>query len=336
MKRILNSLTGLAACGIAAIAQTMSPVVIEIAAPNCVNYVIDTADISKYGTVATATTATPRQFGSFTHICDITHVNGQPVTGVLQGQNQSFSLSPVAAPGSGAGIADFAGAGKMATIVASIADANGNTVGDIFLVVAGAGVGGGPAPGLQPGVFGHGMIRGGTGPFIGARGQWGANPALSVLALPFASVTEDTAIRRTRGGTLGKYHLVLQLIPNEYPAVMTTANGLAVFHSDFSPVTALKPATAGETLVVAATGLGTVAGVSIGQQFPADPPRSVSGPVAVILNGKPAAAINAIGWPGTNNTYRVDFQVPAGTKGPSSLQISSSWISGPPVTINIE
>ena len=49
MKRILNSLIGLAAYGIAAIAQTMPPVVIEISAPNCVNYVIDTADVSKYG-----------------------------------------------------------------------------------------------------------------------------------------------------------------------------------------------------------------------------------------------------------------------------------------------
>ena len=286
--------------------------------------------------MATATTATPRQFSSFTHICDIAQVNGQAVTGVMQGQNQSFSLSPNAVPGSGAGIADFAGPGKMATIVISIANANGNTVGDIYLVVAGAGVGGGPAPGLQPGVFGHGMILGGTGAFIGARGQWGANPALSVLALPNASVTEDTAIRRTRGGTLGKYHLVLQLIPNEYPAVITTANGIAVFHGDFSPVTALKPATAGETLIVAANGLGAVVGGSIGQQFPAEPLRSVVGPVGVILNGKPVPSINAIGWPGTNNTYRVDFQVPAGTQGPSSLQISSSWISGPPVTISIE
>ncbi len=326
----------LAASSIAAFGQAPPPAVIELDAVNCVNYVIDTADLSKYGTVARATTATAPQFSNYTHICDVSLVNGQAVMGVVLGQNQSFFLSASSSPGSGTGIADLSGPGKMATIVASIAQADGQTVGDIFLVVAGAAVGGGPAPGLQAGVvFGHGMIFGGTGPFVGARGQWGANPALGV-ALPYASVTEDTAIRRTRGGTLGKYHLVLQLIPNEYPSVVTTANGPAVYHADFSPVSATKPAVAGETLIVAATGLGATVGAAIGQPFPDNPLRPIVGPVTVTVNGNPSTVVNAVGWPGTNNTYRVDFQVPAGTKGPASLQISTAWIPGQATTIPMQ
>ena len=325
----------LAACGLAAFGQATPPVVIEVDAVNCVNYVIDTADISKYGTIATATTATAPQFSNYTHVCDISLVNGQPAVGAVQGQNQSFFLSSTARPGSGTGVADIGSPGKMAPIVVSIAQPDGKTVGDIFLMVAGGAVGGAPAPGLQPGVFGHGMILGGTGPFIGARGQWGANPTLGV-ALPYASVTEDTAIRRIRGGTLGKYHLVLQLIPNEYPALLSAANGPTVFHSDFSPVSASKPAVAGETLIVAATGLGATVGGPIGQTFPDSPLRPVVGPVTVSVNGNAANVINAVGWPGTNNTYRLDFQVPAGTKGAASVQIGSAWIQGPTGTINIQ
>jgi hypothetical protein len=38
----------------------------------------------------------------------------------------------------------------------------------------------------------------------------------------------------------------------------------------------------------------------------------------------------AIGWPGMNNVYRVDFRVPEGTvAGPATLGLSVAWINGP-------
>jgi hypothetical protein len=46
---------------------------------------------------------------------------------------------------------------------------------------------------------------------------------------------------------------------------------------------------------------------------------------------------NAIGWPGLVDTYRVDFQIPAGASpGQASIQLSSAWITGPPVNVPIQ
>ena len=106
-------------------------------------------------------------------------------------------------------------------------------------------------------------IIGGTGAFIGARGQWGQAVTPTSTTIRQASVTEDPTFRRLNGG--GRVKFVLQVIPLYQPEIFTTSAGPAVFHADFSLVTAAKPAKAGEVLVVKATGLGpTVPGVNPG------------------------------------------------------------------------
>ena len=122
------------------------------------------------------------------------------------------------------------------------------------------------------------------------------------------------------------------------PQIVTTASGPAVFHSDFSPVTAAKPAKAGEVLIVQATGLGpTVPGVDPGQPFPTDSLFQVNSPVDVTVNGRPAEVINNIGWGGLMDTYRIDFRVPDGTTaGMASIQITAAWIAGTAVGIAVQ
>ena len=122
---------------------------------------------------------------------------------------------------------------------------------------------------------------------------------------------------------------VLSVIPMSWPQILTTASGPAVFHSDFSPVTAAKPAKAGEVLIVEATGLGpTVPGVDPGQPFPTDSLFQVNSPLEVTVNGRPAEVINNTGWPGFVDTYRIDFRVPDGmTAGMASIQITAAWIA---------
>jgi uncharacterized protein (TIGR03437 family) len=119
------------------------------------------------------------------------------------------------------------------------------------------------------------------------------------------------------------------------PQVVTTASGPAVLHADFSPVTAANPATAGEILIVKATGLGpTVPGVDPGQPFPPDSLQAVNSPVDITVNGRPAEVINSIGWPGLVDIYRIDFRVPAeAASGTAAIQISAAWIPSPPVNI---
>jgi uncharacterized protein (TIGR03437 family) len=88
-------------------------------------------------------------------------------------------------------------------------------------------------------------------------------------------------------------------------------------------------------------GLGpTQPGVDPGQPFPpfpANPLQPLIAPVGVTVNQQSAEVINAIGWPGLVDAYRVDFRMPSGsTPGQVSIQLSSAWITGPPVTIPVQ
>jgi uncharacterized protein (TIGR03437 family) len=126
----------------------------------------------------------------------------------------------------------------------------------------------------------------------------------------------------------------------ERPEFVTASGTPAFFHSDLTPVTAAKPAKAGETLIAMATGLGpTLPGVDPGQPFPAYPAnrlQAVNSPVEVKVNGQSAEVINAVGWPGLVNTYRVDFRVPSGAAGMTGVQLSAAWIAGSTVQIPVQ
>ena len=127
------------------------------------------------------------------------------------------------------------------------------------------------------------------------------------------------------------------MIPMSAPQILITAGGPAVFHSDFSPVTAAKPARSGEVLIVQASGLGpTVPGVDPGQPFPADAILPVNSPLAVKVNGQDAEVVNGFGWPGLVDTYRVDFRVPGVVAGTASVQLSAAWIAGTAVRIAVQ
>ena len=102
------------------------------------------------------------------------------------------------------------------------------------------GLSGGASPLRAPLEANH-VVAGGTGAFVGVRGQ-GASVVLPGNTGPrIASITEDPARRRIHGG--GSVHFVYQLIPMTRPEIAATPNGPAVTHSnDFSLVTASKPA----------------------------------------------------------------------------------------------
>jgi uncharacterized protein (TIGR03437 family) len=128
------------------------------------------------------------------------------------------------------------------------------------------------------------------------------------------------------------------MIPLSQPQIVITSSGPVIFHADFSPVTAAKPAKAREILIVQAIGLGpTRPSVDVGQPFPTDALVQVNSPVAVTVNGQAAEVVNSIGWPGLVDTYRVDFRVPDGvTAGTVAIQLSAAWIAGPSVNIPIQ
>jgi uncharacterized protein (TIGR03437 family) len=162
---------------------------------------------------------------------------------------------------------------------------------------------------------------------------------LGAAAIPIraASITEDPANRRLNGG--GHVVFTLYVIPMEQPQIVPTAAGPAITHSnDFSLVSASKPAAAGESLSLFATGLGpTRPGAAPGQPFPSNPLAAVNSPVAVTVNGKVAQVLGAVGYPGATDGYQVNFQIPPDTpKGTATIQLSAAWIAGNPVTITVQ
>jgi uncharacterized protein (TIGR03437 family) len=146
-------------------------------------------------------------------------------------------------------------------------------------------------------------------------------------------------MRRAFAGTSGKRHATLYLVPLSQPQIAVASNGPAIVHaSDSSPVTASKPATAGEILSVYATGLGpTIPGVDPGQPFPASPLQAVNSPVEVVVNGESAEVLAAVGLPGSVGGYQVNFRVPPDApKGNATIQLTAAWIGGPSVNVPVQ
>ena len=123
------------------------------------------------------------------------------------------------------------------------------------------------------------------------------------------------------------------------PEIARVLAGPAIMHSsDFSLVTASKPATTGEILSLFARGLGPVnPGVDPGQPFPSNPLAIVNSPVEVAVNGNAAEVLSAVGFPSAVDGYEVKFRVPPDiAKGPASIQLSAAWIAGAPVIIPVQ
>ncbi|MBI3695800.1 MAG: hypothetical protein HY238_13295 [Acidobacteria bacterium] len=313
-------------------AQVAPATILEIDLENVVQYFQDIPDLSKFATDPNATTAVRlRNFDSMVFIGDIVAINGQPAKGTLIRNARFINLTT--APNPGQAIADnFRAVTFEGTF--DILKVDGNPIGSIMHAGVGPGT---AAPGAPLSVtVGNFAIVGGTGAFLGARGQLGRVTPVAIADRQ-ASMAEDPANRRRNGG--GRVRYVLHLIPVSRPEVVNTAGGPAVAHSsDFALVSTSKPAAAGEVLSLFATGLGpTRPGVDPGKPFPASPPAAVNSPVEVLVNGKPAEVLGAVGFPGAVDGYQVNFRVPPDmARGTTTIQVRAAWIAGSEVKISVQ
>lgn len=308
--------------------QQAPATILVIDVDNNVEYQEDISDPSKYATNPNITpSATPRNFYPATIIGDIVAVNGQPAKGTYIGRARSLYAN-VGTPG--AAVTDITRA-ALREQVFEILKTDGTPVGTVVAL----GDSGGPTPPGAPSAAqkGNWAIVGGTGAFLGARGQEG----VETNSARAASMAEDPGNRRTNGGGPARY--ILHIIPMEIPQISMTANGPAVTHSaDFSLVSLSKPAAAGEVLSLFVTGLGpTVPGVDPGQAFAATPLAAVNSPVDVTVDGKAAEVLAAVGLPGTVDGYQVNFRMPTdAAKGVATIQVSAAWTAGVPVSIPVQ
>jgi hypothetical protein len=121
--------------------------------------------------------------------------------------------------------------------------------------------------------------------------------------------------------------------PRLKPLVLATASGPEIYHTDWSLVTMQSPARRGEVLIVKLAGLGaTEPEVSVDQAFPGEPQAAVRYRVGAVITGLRAKTLNAFGWPGAVNTYRVDVRVPEPLQpGVATLRFSVREMMAPPV-----
>ncbi len=331
----LLGISVIAVCVLAARGQTPPTTILEIDLENVVGYVDDVADPAKKATspsVSPLPSGFNVTFKSNLTLGDIVAVNGKPAKGLFVQEFQPrVAGTTVFTPGRSIG---DVGGGCQIQAGFMIIQPDGTPIGTIMATGTTAL---GPPPGAPTTATSINLaVVGGTGAFLGVRGQASVVRASGVRS---ASMTEDPAYRRVNGGGTQRY--VIHLIPMNWPEVMATAAGPAIFHgSDFSPVTAEKPARAGEWLVISATNLGPARpGVDPGKPFPewiAGKEYVVNSPLGVTVGGQPAELGTAIGWPVQTNIYRVDFRVPDGAAaGLAAVQLTVAWIAGPEVKIPV-
>jgi hypothetical protein len=125
--------------------------------------------------------------------------------------------------------------------------------------------------------------------------------------------------------------------PRVKPVIVTTGQGAEIYHADWSIVNVQNPGRRGEILIVKMAGLGsTDPDVPAGATFPGEPLAQVIRRIGVTLNGLRTETLNAFGWPGTVNTYRVDFRVPdAISPGAARLEIWLREAAAPAIQIPV-
>ncbi len=313
------------------VAQVAPASILEIDVENLVNYLGDISDVSTFAAdPGIPTRKTVRNFAPVMVLGDIVAVNGHPAKGAFVFHSRQVNLRTSPIPGEA--IADI-GRLNVNQQTFEILNSDGTPLGSIMA----SGLGGGSAPPGAPLAItqGNNAIIGGTGAFLGVRGQAGQGAA--GVTSRQTSMAEDPANRRRFGG--GRTRFILHVIPMSPPQIVTTAGGPGIAHtSDFSLVTEAKPAAAGEPLSLFVTGLGpTRPAVDPGAPFPSSPQAAVIAPIQVTVNGRPADVLGAVGIPDRTDTYQVNIRVPAGTaSGTARVQLSAAWIAGPVVTIPIE
>jgi uncharacterized protein (TIGR03437 family) len=319
-----------ATCGPSA-AQT--PTVIQIDIENYAYYYADNPDYNKLaGTEQASPPVSTKTFSSFIGLADIVRVNGTPAKGTWSIRATTTNYTPTPQPGQA--IADTT-RNFFVDWVWEIQQGDGTPVGTIMAT----GLGFGPPPpgspvGLSQTAASTMAITGGTGAYLGMRGQAGFSQ-ITVTGRA-ASVAEDPSMRRVLGG--GTRSFLLTLIPLVPPAVLSNGSGPLVLHaSDFSQVTAANPARPAEILSILATGLGpTNSGGDPGQPFALSPLAIVNSRVTATLNGSPAEVLYAGGYPGTTAAYQINLRLPPSAQpGVAALQITSAWQPSAPVQIPI-
>ncbi|HYK92379.1 MAG TPA: hypothetical protein VE398_26695 [Acidobacteriota bacterium] len=315
-------------------ARPVPPTILQVDVQNVVVYVGDVS-FDKLVSNPGVTNVSPLPFSQSTGLGDVVGVNGKPARGLWMLRATPVLTTPTPGPGSGIAIADSA---RLAEVTQSVEIMKPDLTSIGTIMAAGPGFGANPPGSPLATHLSNNCVTGGTGAYLGARGQLGTTGLHPDAPVRFASASENPALRRVNGG--GILNFIVHVIPYLAPEVIYLADYLpAVFHtSDQTLVTSANPAVAGEVLALTVKGLGpTIPNVDPGQPFPTTSVCIVNSPVEALVNGESAAVVFAGGEPGRVDIYDVEFRLPTNAKsGLANVQLISGFIKGAPFEISIQ
>ncbi len=183
------------------------PVLLELSVVNRAFYLHDQPDYSLLASTPNAVfpIGVGKTFTVVTGIGDIVQMNGHSAKGTFAAWFTLLNLTPQPEPGQA--IADVTRS-QIANHLFEVLDTDGKSLGTITLM----GWAGGPFPRY--------VITGGTGIFLGARGEAGELPG-GIFGRP-ASTNEDPSLRRAHGG--GTATVKFAFIRNSCPYAKGDAN----------------------------------------------------------------------------------------------------------------
>jgi len=158
------------------------------------------------------------------------------------------------------------------------------------------------------------------------------SPGQINIQIPFNIPTGTATVQVNRGNLSS----VVQLV-----GIATYSPGIfpgAVFHSNYSYVTAAAPAQPGETLIVYATGLGPIdTAVGSGQAAPSTTlVHTLQNPVVTLGTANAAVAFSGLA-PSLVAVYQVNFQVPSNmTAGNYNLTFNSGGVVSNTVVVPVQ
>jgi uncharacterized protein (TIGR03437 family) len=146
---------------------------------------------------------------------------------------------------------------------------------------------------------------------------------LNVL-VPFATTGPTATIVVNNGVNSNSVTVpVAATSPGIFTIDQSGSGGGAILHADFSPVNAVKPAAAGETVLVFLTGLGTLTpSLTDGTAGNAGTLYRADTDVVVYVGGQPATVLFKGQAPGFPGLYQLNVTLPQGLKGPGNLPLA--------------
>ena len=320
----MRQLLALLSVPVLAFAQARTEAVFTFEIDNVVTYYDEGTGYAKTGT---STTRTPMPsdyvgvFRPYIWLGDIVAVNGAPATGTLFMPGMGIGGGRTPAPRYPIYEGTRTGVGYA---VLDIRDSTGVSVELISLVgLVGGGISYGNPPGTGAMAF---TVVGGDGAFFGVSGQGSQVSQANVRTAPFL---EDPALRRVNGG--GKWTIRFHLAGLKRPEIIDA------YHADFTPVSAGSPARPGETVILVMRGMGpTWPTLEPGTVFTDQPLLPVAAKLNVTVNGQAAACANAVGWPTTADTYRLDVTLPGAFEaGKATVVVNRAYTPGIPFELAV-